>query len=703
MRAFFFYHRIEALTLLCFVMLFLTTNHGVAQENTSSEPIRYEIKNLEFEGNEAVGEKELRKIILTKESPGRLSALLYHISERLGDKPEYFDRSMFDGDVARLKHFYQDNGFFNATIDTVIRFDEESKTASLKFTIHEYQRSFIDSVTYKGIDDVSTILREDILNHSVVKAGFPYTAATITQEIDRVLNLFSNHGYSKGTVDTVTVQRRLSMNSLIVNFVFSHGPLFHFGDVGIKFQGEKDYQIDESIVFRQLEFEPGQISSLEKKTQSERNLYRIGIFESVKIDAKLASEGDTSTSVPVLVLVKPRDKHELTPEVFANDADNAFNLGIGMGYTNRNFLGDARNFSTRLRFRIQSIQRVNFFRVFTESGFKDSSIVANVDLTFQLIQPYVFTKRLSGNLAFSLIADKQKPYLQTIIRNRTGLSYQFSRYAYGFLDWNIERSTVEIFDSTGIDSTRFSGEQRPQLNSILTFTLQQDRTNDIFSPSDGYFVSFALEEAGILPLVVKKFGSSLPFSQYYKATLFSRWYHDLSNDRRFSIFATKLKLGFAQKYRLGAVSEDLPIPLHRRFFAGGSGSVRGWRTRELGTVAQPKFGGNFIFEANAEMRINIFQGLGDIGFVNLNNIWTVFFFDVGNLWESIGDFTPHQLAIASGLGFRYDTLFGPFRIDFGFRVYDPGEISGRQWFTAKKFWKETVAAGVLHFGIGHAF
>ena len=48
-------------------------------------------------------------------------------------------------------------------------------------------------------------------------------------------------------------------------------------------------------------------------------------------------------------------------------------------------------------------------------------------------------------------------------------------------------------------------------------------------------------------------------------------------------------------------------------------------------------------------------------------------------------------------------MFGPFRLDFGMRMYDPGEEPGKRTVFDKKFFKETFANGVFHLGIGHAF
>ncbi|MBU1422912.1 MAG: outer membrane protein assembly factor, partial [Bacteroidetes bacterium] len=147
------------------------------------------------------------------------------------------------------------------------------------------------------------------------------------------------------------------------------------------------------------------------------------------------------------------------------------------------------------------------------------------------------------------------------------------------------------------------------------------------------------------------------------------------------------------------------IPLNRRFFAGGSGSVRAWKTRELAAmpVNEIVLGGNIILEGNTELRINHMRGFGKLWFLDLQNLWAVYFIDYGSVWRSLQEFKPSDIAIAGGFGIRYDTFIGPVRLDYGFRIYDPGDVNSRKWFYEKKFFKDILNNGVLNFGIGHAF
>ena len=657
-------------------------------------------------GNRTFDEGTLKEAIQTKESPGGISKFLYTIfGEKLGSKPEFLDEERITGDVKLLNDFYRDKGFYHAQVGDQSTIDSSRHRASVKFTIDEKTRSYVDSVVYRGLEELPPDLKSDLFKEPLIAPGVVYEEARAVAEISRMLEFLENHGYPLAYFDrdhSGKYEWKPTSNfRLVLTFII--GKPYQFGDISVHVDPPQE-DITTNIIVRQLDFAPGELYSRNKKISSERSLNRLDLFEAVRVDNPRLSDTTSGSTVPIDVFVRPRTRHEISPELSVSDENNAFNLGLGLGYTNRNFLGDARNFTAHARVRTQSIQEWDFREVFGGQGFRDPSVVGALELQFQVLQPYFFTKNLSGTWTSSVSAEKQKPYILSILNNRIGLSDKFATYTYGMLDWTLERVSPEILANTPEEVAALSRqENQAQFNSIIGATLQRDKTSDIFSPTEGFFNSMTLEESGILPKLLPGIRAGLPSTQFYKATLFGRWYRDLTNTR-YNILAVKAKAGYQDKYgesKYLAVN----IPLNRRFFAGGSGSVRGWRARELGAMPDSllQFGGNFIFETNFEMRVNYFRGYGKLGWIRLDNIWVVYFFDIGNVWNDIMDVKPRELAMAAGIGFRYETFFGPFRVDYGFRMYDPKAAAGRQTVFQKRLWGETLAGGVLQFGIGQAF
>lgn len=124
-------------------------------------------------------------------------------------------------------------------------------------------------------------------------------------------------------------------------------------------------------------------------------------------------------------------------------------------------------------------------------------------------------------------------------------------------------------------------------------------------------------------------------------------YHAFDEDARY-ILAGRLALGSVAG---GSIGET---PANHRFYAGGAGSVRGYRNQSLGPLAPNGrlIGGRSLFEASAEMRIKLTDTFGIVPFV-----------DAGGAFESAYPDFRDKVRFAAGLGFRYYTAIGPIRFD----------------------------------------
>lgn len=662
----------------------------------------FEISSIRFEGNESFREDALLAVMRTKESPAGFWKFMHTISTKLGEEPEYFDRLLFDQDYARVQAYYKDQGFFSARIDTLLRAGLGRNTIAISFLIQEGHRSLIDTIQKVGFDNLPQALREELDTSPLIEPGEPFIVDRVVNERARIVNAFFNNGFADVHVDSVAAHRYTSTNNITVKFALTRGKRYLFGGITVRQDSLASERVDELVIRRQMDFQEGDFYSEAKRTESERNLNRLGVFETLRIEPIVGVKSDTSFEIPMQVFVRPRPFQELVPEIGVSDENNAFNILLGVSYNNRNFFGGARNFETRFRFQLQSIQDVEFSRVFQGTGLRDSSVIGNAELSFQVNQPYFFNNKTSLTPSLSFIVEKRnKYYFNPIIRGRLAITSQTARYSTAFLEWSLERIGYEAINATiarlYLDSV--SIDRRPQFNSILSFTLQRDKRNDVFYPSAGFFQSVSVEEAGIIPSVFGGlFGTDLPYSKYIKLSGRGQWYVGPAGSQA-SIWAFRLYGGFAELYG----QSPAPVPITRRFFGGGSGSVRGWRARELAASTLPEEGGNAVFEGSIENRWNLLRDAGRLGFIDFNRFSFVFFLDFGNVWTRVNEMRVSEIALASGVGLRYATVAGPVRIDFGFRVYDPMGVPERRWITRRKFYEETLGNFVLHFGIGHSF
>lgn len=130
------------------------------------------------------------------------------------------------------------------------------------------------------------------------------------------------------------------------------------------------------------------------------------------------------------------------------------------------------------------------------------------------------------------------------------------------------------------------------------------------------------------------------------------------------------------------------IPYDKRYFIGGSNSLRGWRPRGIGPGNTPRSSGSiidrsgeFLLEANLEYRFTLIKHF----------IESALFLDAGNIWNlsSAGSTNGYgvinrntflsEVAVNTGIGFRFDLSVFLFRIDWGLPIRDPSKPMDQRW------------------------
>jgi outer membrane protein assembly factor BamA len=128
------------------------------------------------------------------------------------------------------------------------------------------------------------------------------------------------------------------------------------------------------------------------------------------------------------------------------------------------------------------------------------------------------------------------------------------------------------------------------------------------------------------------------------------------------------------------------VPFHKRYFLGGSSSIRGWGRFEVGPTSGfgLPIGGHSMFDGSSEIRLPLWGRVGGVVFLDYGNVWS-------NSWDiNVGD-----LRYAVGPGLRYLTPIGPMRVDFGYQL-NPIEDLRANGEPEVRHWR-------LHFSIGQAF
>lgn len=245
-------------------------------------------------------------------------------------------------------------------------------------------------------------------------------------------------------------------------------------------------------------------------------------------------------------------------------------------------------------------------------------------------------------------------------------------------DWRVDTQNV-AFGLTRILSDRLSAEASlsyanatatDAIGSLnykwlsLPVALTWDRRDNPVSAQKGFYL-----EAGVTPFL--GFGSTGSGAQI---TTDARYYKSFGADKGI-VLAGRAQLGTVTG---PGITETPPTLL---FLSGGGGTVRGQPYQSL-DVTVPRPGGGTIDTGGAS-----FVGLsGEVRVRVTERIGAVAFYDVGYI--STGDFFggTQKSHSGAGLGVRYDTGFGPIRLDLA------APVSG------------STGKGVqVYIGIGQAF
>lgn len=221
-----------------------------------------------------------------------------------------------------------------------------------------------------------------------------------------------------------------------------------------------------------------------------------------------------------------------------------------------------------------------------------------------------------------------------------GESYEFAlgvRFAF------VETSDISAGVSPGIEDFEYRA---------LFFTGAWDRRDSAILPSRGFTLSGLTEYSG------EPFESGVA---YFKQTVRASAYVPLPFWKEL-IFVISTNVGLIEP-----LEDTAEIPISLRFFAGGTGSIRGFMEPLVGPVVngEPE-GGEALFTNQAELRFPIWRDLHG-----------AIFSDQGNVWATDRDVTLDDLRVTAGVGLRYYTPAGAIVLDFGF---NPDRRSGEDWY-----------------------
>lgn len=579
------------------------------------------IRHLNIVGNEAFDDDTLLDLFELK-----TTSLWNSLTN--ADK---YARERLSGDLETLRSHYLNRGFIDFSVESSqVSISPDKQQVFIAISLNEGPEYTVSEVNLRG----NLIVDESELRELIpIEEGDVFSQARVTAISELLSRRLGREGYAFATVNGVPEPG--DDNTATVTFFVEPGKRAYVRR--INFEGNVSTRDD--VLRQEMTQMEGGVASTDRIEFSKTRLERLGFFETV--DVQTTPVPGTDDLVDVNYSVTEQATGSLSASVGFSQSSGVI---LGANVSENNFFGSGKRVSFGLNVS-DSVKSANFsyqnpyytvdgvsrgFSVFArETDFEEQ------DITSFLLDEY------GGRMNFGYPIDNAT-------RLNFGVGYTFSRVKEGLF------SATEIQD--------FIDEEGNDFNNYFLFgSWRRSTLNRGILPTGGYSVSVSADVA--VP------GSDLTF---YKLSQRNDFYQPL-NDAQSWVFRARSEIGYGNGYD----GRDV-MPFYEHFFAGGYGSVRGYRANSLGprggqvdgdnTTPDP-FGGNFLTEASLELIFPTpFAG-------DSRSMRTAFFVDAGQVFDTSRAFswTLEDVRTSAGVGFQWITAVGP----LAFSVARPlNDISG---------------------------
>jgi outer membrane protein assembly complex protein YaeT len=595
------------------------------------------IASLDFNGIEQIDKGALTDVLQTKQG-----------SWIPWGRKRYFDRRTFEADLKRIEAFYTDRGFPDARVTSFdVQLNDTQDQVSITVNISEGEPIRVAAVELIGFEVLPEGDRDALQEAMELQVERPLDRQVLMTARERAVNVLRDNGYPYALVaveesEAGPRQRRVALRA-------TPGAQARFGEVEIAGQAS----VNDEVIRRQLTFKSGDLFTRREMRESQRRLYGLELFEFVNVESLEDAELQLP-QVPIRVTVAEAKHQRVT---FGAGYGSEEQARARIRWDHLNFLGDARHAGFEGKW--SSLDR-GVRMDFRQPYFLHPHFSLTFDgQAWQAAEPVYSMNSLGGRIAMRHQANSQNFWSVSLINE-----YQRSTIAAEALrDFSVRDELIAL----GLDP--IDGVQDGTLSAVA-FDINRNTTNSLLDARTGYVLNGHVEQAGSW-----LWGSY----NYWAVTGEGRHYFPVA--RRF-VVATRLRLGTIDP--LGAVGTN--VPFYKRYFLGGSSSVRGWGRFEVSPVSGfgLPIGGLTMLEGSSEVRVPLMGKFGAAAFL-----------DYGNVWSAPWDIDVGDLRYAVGPGLRYLTPIGPARVDFGYQLtpIDNLRVNGEP---ERRHWR-------VHFSIGQAF
>ncbi|MCH6562428.1 MAG: outer membrane protein assembly factor BamA, partial [Myxococcales bacterium] len=410
---------------------------------------------IDFEGNEALSDKELLRVVQTKPW-GRMSFVT-----KFWDRSGIYAEPIFYQDLDRIGREYMDEGFIRATIGEP-QVDYDEKGLRVKVKVSEGPRYYVGHVDVVGDSSMDS---EVLLEFLELEQGQVFRRSTLTGDVQRLQAHYADRGFFSAKVGPHT---RVDEEKRTVDcsFEVDKGELYFVDRIEV----HGNTRTRDEVIRRELGLAEGELYSARVLQRSRARIRRLGFFEEVGLEAKPLDEPHR-VAVHVDVVERPTGTFSFGAGVGSTDGfllntslrqDNLFGRGWGLAAT-LDFGSD----NSRMYLR------------FSDPYFRGSLVSLSATFGRNKTEFIDFKQETTGfsmNLSYPLDEGE----------TRVGTGYAYSAQDVSGLG-EFQAASMLQREEFGADST----------TSMGTISWVNDTRDDIRMPREGQISGFAAEFAGL--------------------------------------------------------------------------------------------------------------------------------------------------------------------------------------------------------------
>jgi outer membrane protein insertion porin family len=224
---------------------------------------KYQVKWLDFQGNEHLSDRELKRRMQTKK-------------DTLLTSRRYYDR-FFEEDIQALQDYYRFKGFPDAEVTFQRKFrGSKGNKVDITIVVAEGKQYETGAVSITGAE----VLSEETLQALVpLKTGEPYSDERLLESTQKIERRYHEMGYPDATVSS-TRQLNEAGDAYDVTLDVDEGAKVTIHTV----RTEGHPRTQRKVILRELQLKPGDTYDVRKLEASQRQLDRLQFFDEVVMD-----------------------------------------------------------------------------------------------------------------------------------------------------------------------------------------------------------------------------------------------------------------------------------------------------------------------------------------------------------------------------------------------------------------------------------